>query len=356
MVPLQIISIDELGKQRAQGTFERSVPFLFDGKEHEVIKKIINGEMETLELSHPVGEMLTTPAGRVEMVQKVVLDVELGREQVPLLYTPIYDRLEDRNFPEVFDAKWAMHGVVVFLEHMEGEEVTFGHLEAEKGPIARIVTYAAGFEYTEDMVEYKRGFELEMLNRAFGEAYNALCNHIHLSPIASYNYAAANKTAAKYVDAEGKSKSDATGAHPTLSLRETLKAGMAAARAKKRPGNVLLVSGARLDHIQEAVGKTTVRGTDYPSLTGIDQVIGYDGWEIQVGKKKFSYAGVNENKAYIIRPKRGFKELVKHDLLVDATMGDLSRLVEAQLVGRARRGAYIALDENVQEVSLPQFS
>lgn len=353
---VQIVSIDELRKQRATGTFERNVPFLFNGTTHQVTKKITNGEMETLELSRPVGEMLTTAAGRVEMVEKVVLDVELGREQVPLLYTPIYDRLTDPDFPEVFDAKWAMHGVVVFLEHMEGEEVKFGHLEAEKGPVARIATYTAGFEYTEDMVEYRRGFELEMLNRAFGEAYNALCNHLHLSPIATYSYADANKTAAKYVDAEGNPKADKNGANPTLSLRETLKAGLADARSRKRPGTVLLVAGTRLDHVREALGALSVRGTDYPSLTGVDQVIGYDGWEIKVGRKSYSYAGIDDGKAYVIRPRRGFKELIKHDLRVDATMGDLSRLVEAQLIGRARRGVFAAIAENVQEVSLPQFS
>jgi hypothetical protein len=353
---IKVVSIDELRRQRSQGTFETSVPYRLNGAPRNITKRMVNGEMDGLTFVKPIGEMITTAAGRQEMVEKVVLDVELGREAVPTLYTPIYENITDPNFPEVFDAKWAMHGVVVFLEHMEGEEVKFGHLEAEKGPVARITTYAAGFEYTEDMQVYNRTFEVEMLDRAFGEAYNALLNHIHLSPFTTYSYAAGNKTGAVYVDSKGVVKENATGAHPVLSLRETIKAGLAAARAAKRPGNVLLISGTKLDHVREAIGSIAIDGTVYPSLTGIDQIIAYDGWDIKVGKRSYAYAGVNEAKAYIIRPRRGFKELVKHDLLVDANMGDLSRLVEAQVVGRARRGLFCAIPENVQEITLPSFS
>src|SRR5690606_37344643 len=146
--------------------------------------------METLELAKPVGEMLTS--GSVEqykdLLRKVVLDVELGREQVQLLYQPIYDAIRDANLPRTIDAKWALTGTVVFTEHIEGEEVKFGRLQAEQGPTARILTYTAGFEYTKEMRDFNEAFSIEILNRAIGEAYNALLNHIHLSPIISYTY------------------------------------------------------------------------------------------------------------------------------------------------------------------------
>jgi len=352
----KVVSLETARAAKRSGTYESKVYYRLNGKLYEVTKKVVNGEMQVFDLAKPIGEMLVTDATRKELLEKVVLDVELGREGVPVLYTPIYERRQDPNFPEVFDAKWAQRGVVIFMEHIEGEEVRFGHLEAEKGPIARIITYATGIEYTEDMQEYNRTFDMEEINRAFGEAYNALLNHIHLYPIINYSYGTNNKTSAVYVTVEGKpTTSEQDDAHPVLSLRETLKKGLADARKAKRPGNVLLISGDRLDHINEASGALHVRGTDYPSLTGIDTIIAYDGWTTKVGKKEYTYAGVNENKAYLIRPKRGFKELVKHELRVDANIGDLSRLVEAQIVGRARRGVFAALAENVQEITLPSF-
>lgn len=342
---MKIYSQDVLKEARRKGTFETKVPFVLDGKLYEVDKKIVNGEMETLELSRPVGEMLTS--GSVEqfkdLLRKVVLDVELGREQVQLLYQPIYDRIQDANLPRVLDAKWALTGTVVFTEHMEGEEVKFGRLQAEQGPVARILTYTAGFEYTKEMKDFNEAFSVEILNRGMGEAYNALLNHIHLSPIVGFSYKSANKT----------SYQGASGDLAWVGVYKTLTKAISDAAVAKRPGTVLLASTADQANIEMALrGGHQIEGTVYPAISGIQAVIYYDGWETVVGKKTYSYPGVAPGKAYLIRPKRGFKELVKQDLRVEATSGDLSRLVESQIVGYAYRGVYAAVEENVQEISL----
>lgn len=340
-----VYSQETLKQARRQGTYTEKVPFVLDGKQYEVEKKIANGEMETLELSRPVGEMLTS--GSVEqfkdLLRKVVLDVELGREQVQLLYQPIYERIQDANLPRVLDAKWALTGTVVFTEHMEGEEVKFGRLQAEQGPTARVLTYTAGFEYTKEMKDFNEAFSVEILNRAIGEAYNALLNHIHLYPILSFNYPAANKTAY-----QGAAEEPAW-----VGVYKTITKAIADAARAKRPGTVLLASTADQANIEMALkGGHQIEGTVYPAISGIQSVIYYDGWETVVGKKTYSYPGVTPGKAYLIRPKRGFKELVKQDLRVEATSGDLSRLVESQIVAYAYRGVYAAIEENVQEIAL----
>ena len=342
---MKIYSIDALRDERRRMSLEHPVPFVVNGKEYSVTKKLVNGEMETLELTRPIGEMLTS--GSLDnlkgLAQKVVLDVELGREQVPLLYGPIYDRMENRDMPRLIDAKWALYGTVVFTEHMEGEEVKFGRLAAEEGPIARILTYTAGFEYTKEMVDFNDSFSVEILNRAMGEAYNALLNHIHLSPIISYNYKADNKTAY-----QGAAEDDVW-----VGMYKTLNKALSDARKKKRPGTVLLASGMDKDNIEMALkGGYQIAGTTYPAVSGIEAVVYYDGWSAQVGRKAYEYTGVEEGKAYLVRPKRGFKELIKQDIWVEATAGDLSRLVESQIIAWAYRGAFAAVEENVQEIAL----
>lgn len=342
---MKIYSQDVLKEARRKGTFSSKVPFVLDGKLYEVDKKIVNGEMETLELARPVGEMLTS--GSVEqfkdLLRKVVLDVELGREQVQLLYQPIYEKIQDANLPRVLDAKWALTGTVVFTEHIEGEEVKFGRLQAEQGPIARILTYAAGFEYTKEMKDFNEAFSVEILNRGIGEAYNALLNHIHLYPILSFSYQSANQTAYQGETTD-----------PTwVRVYKTINKALADAAKAKRPGTVLLASTANQADIEMAIrGGYQIEGTMYPPISGIQSVVYYDGWEITVGKKTYSYDGVTAGKAYLIRPKRGFKELLKQDLRVEATSGDLSRLIESQIVAYAYRGVYAAVEENVQEISL----
>lgn len=345
-------SIDSLKEKRREGTIESEVSFLFDGKEETVPKKIVNGEMEVIDVDKPIGEMMTSESSRKELIQKVVLDVELGREEVPVLYNPIYDTLTDPNFPKEFEAKWAQRGTVVFFEHLEGEEVKFGSLQAENGPIARIQGYAAGFEYTKEMQMFNQMFNFEILNKAFGEAHNAMLNHLHLGPIIKHSYKAANKTAAVYVKPDGNAGTSSD-AHHMLSLRATLRQALKDARVAKRPGTVLLANSADKEDIQEALGSMTLQATPYGATSGINDIIYYDGWETTVARKSYEYPGVPQGTAYLIRPKRGFKELVKQGLQVQSTIGDLSRLVEAQIVGDFWRGVFAAVDENVQEITFP---
>jgi hypothetical protein len=342
---VKVYSIETLRNERRQVTYETQVPFILNGKEHAVTKKIVNGEMETFELTRPIGEMLQSGSlsNFKDLMKKVVLDVELGREQVPLLYQPIYERISDPNLPKLIDAKWALHGAVVFLEHFEGQEVKFGSVQAEQGPVARINTYSAGFEYTKEMKDFNDSFSVEILNRAMGEAYNALLNHIHLYPIISFNYGPNNKTAFQ----------GQTSDPVWVRIYQTLTKAIADAAGQKRPGTILLASTMDKANVEMALsGGYQYNGTVYPAVSGIESVIYYDGWSVQVGKKTYEYPGVPQGKAYLIRPRRGFKELIKKDLQIEAAGGDLSRLIEEQIVGYAYRGAYAAIEENVQEISL----
>ncbi len=348
----KIVSIETLKAERANRNLSVAVPFTIGGRHFAVTKEIVNGEMAVYELSRPIGEMLTTGDLQAELLQKIVLDVELGREEVPLLYTPIYDRMENADFPKEFEAKWAQYGTVVFLEHVEGEEVKFGSLDTEQGPIARIVTWAAGFQYTEDFKVYNQTFNMEMFNRAFGEAHNALLNHIHLNPILSFVFAAPNQTGPIWVDVDYQVLPNNVGAHPVLSMRATLESALQTCATARRPASVLLASSADKFRIEAGLEALMVSGSTHKALN-IPTIIYYDGWQITVAKKSYNYVGVATGTCYLIRPKRGFKELIKHDLRVDADGADLSRLIENTIVGRSRRGVYAAIPENVQEITLP---
>ncbi|MDU5945455.1 aspartate ammonia-lyase [Paenibacillus macerans] len=340
----KVVSFETEKAKRRQGTIESRVPFVLDGQRFEVAKKIVNGEMSIPRWTKPVGEMLSLGSAESykELLGKVTLDVELGREKVPLLYKEIYELVSDPNLPELLDPKWALSGTVIFAEHMEGQEVKFGSVRAEQGPAARVVTYSAGFEYTKQMIDFNRTFEIDILNRGMGEGYNALLNHIHLSPIVSYAYKPANKTAYQGKDGEER----------WVSIWRTLDAAGSAAGTAKRQGSVLLANSADRNAIETALKGFTYNGTTYAAISGITTVIYYDGYSVTVGKKEYSYAGVAPGKAYLIRPKRGFKELLKRDLQIETTQGDLTRLVQAEMIGYAYRGVYAAVEENVQEIAL----
>lgn len=347
---MKVISLDTLRAERRKQSVEQPVEYIgLDGKLQTVTKKIVNGEMEVLELAKPVGEMITTAAGQSQLVQKTVIDLELGREQVPLLYTPIYRRREDRNFTQNVDVRPFTYARVVFLEKMELEEVKFGDIYVGPLTTVPIITYAAGFEWTEDAQEYNQTWELSELSRAMGEAYNALLNHIHLYPILSYAYPAKNQTPA-----------DTTGATYIEKLRNTIKAGLIHAaqdqntetRTPRRP-RILLAHSSKQWDIQEALQRMQIGGTIYPAIDQIDTLIFYDGYTVTVGEKTYTYPGIDPGKAYLIDASRYFVELVKHDLIVDAAGADLKRLVAGAIVGRARRGVVASPENAVEELTLP---
>jgi hypothetical protein len=199
------------------------------------------------------------------------------------------------------------------------------------------------------MIEYDKTWQITEANRAMGEAYNALLNHIHLYPILSYNYPDKNKTAA-----------DTTGATLLERLRNTIKAGLIHASqdkntdtgAPRRP-TVLLAHSSRRWDIEECLQRMQIGGTVYPAISQIDTLIFYDGWSTVVGEKTYEYPGVDPNKAYLIEPQKYFRELVKHDLRIDASGADLTRLIENAIVARARRGVVASPANAVEELTLP---
>lgn len=343
---MNIVSQETMLDARRKYTGTTRIPFTFGGKTEYAEKRLVNGEMQVMHFNKPLGEMISYGGSNVskELLRKVVLDVELGREEVQPLYKPIYDTISDSNLPEVLDAKWALRGACVFAQSFEGSEVHFGTLEAENGPTARINTYTAGFEYTKQIADFNQSFQVELLNKAMGEAYNALLNEMYLGPFIKATYKKDNQTA---------KQAAAAGEPAFVTMYNTIKEGMKQAIVKKRPASVLLASKANQLDIEQALrGGYTYNGTTLPAITGISTIIYYDGWTTTVGKKTTTYKGVPTDKIYLIRPKRGFKELVKQDLRIEANAGDLSRLVEQQIVGYAYRGVFAAIDENVQELTI----
>lgn len=340
-----------LDERRKQSVNEK-IPFIIAGETHHVEKDIVNGEMNVLDFNKPLGEMINfgSVSELKDLMRKVVLDVELGKEQVPLLYKPLYDTITDSNFPEVLDAKWAMSGACVFLEHMEGSEVKFGSVQAEHGPTARIKTYTTGFEYTKKMIDFNESFNVEMLNKAMGEAYNALLNHLHLSPIIGFDYKAKNKTAFQPLKTD---TGDVVANAPAwVGIYKTLEQAVKDTRIAKRPGTILLANSADQMDIEKAIKGGIYGKEELSPIPGINSIVYYDGWETTVGKKNHEYKGVAQGKAYLVRPKRGLKELVKRDYTIEKGNKDISRLVEEQIVAYCYRGVFAAIEENVQEITL----
>jgi hypothetical protein len=301
------------------------------------------------DLARPVGEMITTGQGAMDLLEKVRLDIDVGLADVPLLYQPLFERV-DGPFPGgavqiggdvLFDAN------VIFQQKFEAGEIIFGTLTKAGAPsFVPITTFAAGFEWTEDILEFDRSYEIGMNARAFGRAYNYLLNHNHLSPIIAATYTGTNAIAADATAGEG------IQAHTLRTFQAAYRTGALA--VPQRVPTVILANEADRFQIEDAL-LTPVLDAAGNQLrrVPVDTIIYYNGATVTNGVVSQTYPGVTAGTCYFIAPRMRMKELVHHDLRVDVGPGDVTRLIAGQQVARARRGLYADLNNSVEKITLP---
>lgn len=291
-----------------------------------------------------IQEMIGTSDGSAEFLEKITFDLYQGREQVPLLYKGIYQERVDANFPKTMVAEEFGPVQVVFLEKFEGGEVKFGSLGPGTEKVVKFATYAAGVEYDEDIVEYNQTWRVSEIGVAFGEAYNKLLNHLHLSPIISGSY---TTTGGGLAAQKAKQEADTSPAAQLIAFATDVKTTLSNAIQVLPNGTTLIANSADKILLENAILGDILSDLTTPGVVkrtlSPDRIIYYDGATVKVGGKTYTYTGVTAGFCYLIVPKTQFVEYIKHDLRVDSGDGDLSRLILAQVVGRARRAVFAAL-------------
>lgn len=313
-----------------------------EAQEHVVQEMKELGYVPTIELAEDavIAEMIGTDDGAAEFVEKVTYDAYSGREAVPLIYRDIYRNVTDSNFPKTMTAKEFGPVQVVFLKKLEGGEVKFGTLAPGQEKVVSFETWAAGLEYDEDIVEYNQTWKISDIGAAFGESYNHLLNHLHLSPIitGSYTTTSGGVKAQKDAQESGTAQLVAWSTDLVTTLRN-------AVQVLPR-GSILLINSFDRFKIEAALAADMLAdntaGPVKSKLANV-QFVEYDGEVVTVGGKQYEYTGVESGYAYLVVPKRNFVEYVKHDLRIDSDDGDLSRLILTQVVGRTRRAVLAGL-------------
>lgn len=288
-----------------------------------------------------IQEMIGTGDGAQDFLEKTTYDAYQGREAFPLLYKEIYTTREDASFPKLMTAREYGPVQVVFVEKFEGGEVKFGELAPGTEKVVRFHTYAAGLEWSEDMVEYNEFWSLTDASVAFGENYNKLLNHMHLSPIITGSYTTTGGTV------EAKKLAQKAGTAQLVAWSTDFVTTMEAAMAILPAGSIILHNSSDAIYFQREVAKDLLDtvGTPGPvkSKWGTYKFIPYDGEEVVVGDRTYVYGGVATGFIYVITPKKNFVEYIKHDLRIDSGNADISRLIVDQMVGRARRAVFAAI-------------
>lgn len=335
---INIITRDMLAKSKAK------IPFPAGLRLSDHVREV--GQQSN---GHRIYEFVGTDSFSSEWTTRQRFEVDAGRDEEPILYTPLYDEVRDAGLPKNVDVHQMGPGGVVFEEFFEGGEVKFSTITSGEFSVG-IRHWATGLEYSKELVIYNSTWNIALVERQMGIAHNALLNHLHLSPILTFTYAAGNQTAAV-----------TTGATDVEDYLRTLEAAVTASRTDttnpRRGPYILLVSSSDLFMIERALTRVPQQGVTLQSsaIGAVTQVIAYDGWTGTRGNKTTTYAGVTAGKGYLVSQQyRGqdFRSFVKQDLQNEGQERDISRFL-TQTVWDSFWGVYANPVRAVEELTWP---
>jgi hypothetical protein len=306
-------------------------------------------EVGQLPGGHHIYEFIGTDSFGTEWTTRQRYEVDAGRDEEPLLYTPLYDIVSDASLPKNVDVDTLGPGGVIFEEVFEGGEVKFSGIGSGEFTVP-IRHWATGLEYSKDLVIYNSLWNVAIFERAMGVAHNALLNHLHLSPITTYTYAAANQTAAN-------TDGDSVVENYLLTLQDAVTAAKADSTNPRRGPYALLVSSSNVFMMERALTKVPQTGFTLQSsaIDAITSVIVYDGWTGTRGRKSVTYTGVAANTAYLVSQQykgQDFRSFEKQALSNEGIETDISRFL-TQSVWDSYYGVYANPLRSVEEVTLP---
>jgi len=277
-------------------------------------------------------------------------EVDAGRDSEPVLYNDIYNVVSNSELPEWIPIYRTGPAGVVLEEVFEGGEVKFMTI-GESQDSVHVRQWGVGLEYSKKMLMYNYMWQMGIMERQLGVAHNALLNHLHLSPILTATYAAANQTAA--VTGAGSLENNYL-----RTLEAAVSDGEDDEDNPRRGPYALIISTSNRFAMERALTTVPQEGFEKQgSVIGdIDTVVVYNGWKGKRGKLSTTYAGVTANKAYLVSLQfkdMDFQSFEKQPLQSTIGNPDVSRFILEQQVWDTHLAVFANPTRAVQEITLP---
>ena len=268
------------------------------------------------------------------LLQKVIIDITRRRQESGDLTSLVATEITDFDFPEVITLR-ELYDYVGEMQEVSGSNDSVPLIEQALGvtDTVSMKILAIGWKDSLKNLLFNKLRDIEKANKAAVNAYVDKRNAATIGTIVSATYHATQKQAA---DATANATFDAL-------MYNTLRKGIKKLRGLKDPQTklpiavpslTLLCNSADRWDIERVIngqlgsGNGTITGQNMASLP-IDTIIEYDHGILDGktwGKKKLSYPGVTQGKAYLFVPREAFWVAVKRPLTMETGRGSVLQL------------------------------
>jgi hypothetical protein len=268
------------------------------------------------------------------LLQKVIIDITRRRQESGDLTSLVATEITDFDFPEVITLR-ELYDYVGEMQEVSGSNDSVPLIEQALGvtDTVSMKILAIGWKDSLKNLLFNKLRDIEKANKAAVNAYVDKRNAATIGTIVSATYHATQKQAA---DTTANATFDAL-------MYNTLRKGIKKLRGLKDPQTklpiavpslTLLCNSADRWDIERVIngqlgsGNGTITGQNMASLP-IDTIIEYDHGILDGktwGKKKLSYPGVTQGKAYLFVPREAFWVAVKRPLTMETGRGSVLQL------------------------------
>lgn len=268
------------------------------------------------------------------LLQKVIIDITRRRQESGDLTNLVATEITDFDFPEVITLR-ELYDYVGEMQEVSGSNDSVPLIEQALGvtDTVSMKILAIGWKDSLKNLLFNKLRDIEKANKAAVNAYTDKRNAATIGTIVSATYHATQKQAA---DTTANATFDAL-------MYNTLRKGIKKLRGLKDPQTklpiavpslTLLCNSADRWDIERVIngqlgsGNGTITGQNMASLP-IDTIIEYDHGILDGktwGKKKLSYPGVTQGKAYLFVPREAFWVAVKRPLTMETGRGSVLQL------------------------------
>lgn len=315
-------------------------------------------EMINKGLFSPRMESNTLPNDWQTMWDALRIDISVRKISKGEMRASFYNIMNMPNSDKIFSVdEFFPYGVVFEENNGEGQAITQG--ETRLGQYEKIehTLYAAGFTWTLLAELFDKSFDPQKISDAVLLGYEAKRNDLSLSPIIGGSYSGASATAA-HVDTDMKRQellyNTIVDAIDDLSERSDPVTGRKIMADDLR----ILANPYDARHIMDVLsGLPSSNERKYPAISGISQVVAYDGDIINMRAKDVEYSGVTQGTCYLVKKNRYMNVGIKRNLTLEVDMRpDVKTLAREERAWYFAEGQQITgITSFVQEITLPTW-